>query len=223
MSLGAARPLEDAARDRVQGHGRSGSWRRPGSRRSTPTSSSPRTPGHPSSRWSTPSTRSSSRCRRSAADAGDAVDFSPCASGRRSLLGLGVVALLALCAFTYMIGGPRNLVGMLRYDQRQEGTLKVGDRAPDVGLLALDGSDAGAALGAARRQAHRPRSSAASPDRPFRRSVERIEAMQKKYGDRVQFLTLYIKEAHPTRRVADGFERDGGRLLPAADERSPTA
>ena len=28
---------------------------------------------------------------------------------------------------------------MLRYDQRQEGTLKVGDRAPDVALLALDG------------------------------------------------------------------------------------
>ncbi len=53
---------------------------------------------------------------------------------------LAAVALLALCGFTYMIGGPRNLVGMLRYDQRQEGTLKVGDRAPDVGLLALDGA-----------------------------------------------------------------------------------
>jgi hypothetical protein len=35
--------------------------------------------------------------------------------------------------------GPRNVIGMLRYDQRQEGKLKVGDRAPDVGLLALDG------------------------------------------------------------------------------------
>jgi peroxiredoxin len=28
---------------------------------------------------------------------------------------------------------------MLRYDQRQEGRLKVGDRTPDVALLALDG------------------------------------------------------------------------------------
>ena len=55
-------------------------------------------------------------------------------------MGLGVVALLALCGFTYMVGGPRNLIGMLRYDQRQEGTLRVGDRAPDVALLALDGS-----------------------------------------------------------------------------------
>ncbi len=59
---------------------------------------------------------------------------------KKILIGLGVVALLALCGFTYMIGGPRNLIGMLRYDQRQEGTLKVGDRAPDVGLLALDGA-----------------------------------------------------------------------------------
>jgi len=59
---------------------------------------------------------------------------------KKILIALGVVALLALCGFTYMIGGPRNLIGMLRYDQRQEGTLRVGDRAPDVGLLALDGA-----------------------------------------------------------------------------------
>jgi hypothetical protein len=59
---------------------------------------------------------------------------------KKVLIGLGAVGLLALCGFTYMVGGPRNLIGMLRYDQRQEGTLKVGDRAPDVGLLALDGA-----------------------------------------------------------------------------------
>jgi hypothetical protein len=53
---------------------------------------------------------------------------------------VGALALLALGAFTYMVGGPRNLIGMMRYDQREEGTLKVGDRAPDVGLIALDGS-----------------------------------------------------------------------------------
>jgi hypothetical protein len=35
--------------------------------------------------------------------------------------------------------GPKNVVGMLRYDQRREGDLKVGDPAPDVELLALDG------------------------------------------------------------------------------------
>ncbi|MFY9552300.1 MAG: hypothetical protein WAU32_14225 [Thermoanaerobaculia bacterium] len=54
-------------------------------------------------------------------------------------IGVAALALLAVGGFTYMVGGPRNLVGMLRYDQRQEGTLKVGERAPDVALLALDG------------------------------------------------------------------------------------
>jgi hypothetical protein len=58
---------------------------------------------------------------------------------KKIVLGLAVVALLALGGFTYMVGGPRNLIGMLRYDQREEGKLKVGDRAPDVTLLSLDG------------------------------------------------------------------------------------
>lgn len=35
--------------------------------------------------------------------------------------------------------GPQNLIGMARYDQRQEGRLKVGDQAPDVELLSIDG------------------------------------------------------------------------------------
>jgi len=55
------------------------------------------------------------------------------------MITVGVLSMLALGAFTYMVGGPRNLIGMMRYDQRQEGTLKVGDRAPDVGLVSLDG------------------------------------------------------------------------------------
>ena len=58
---------------------------------------------------------------------------------KKVLIGLGILAVLAVGGMTYMIGGPRNLIGMLRYDQRQEGTLKVGDRAPEVELLELDG------------------------------------------------------------------------------------
>ena len=53
--------------------------------------------------------------------------------------GLLLVALAALAFFTYKIGGPSMLIGMLRYDEREEGTLKVGDPAPDVALTALDG------------------------------------------------------------------------------------
>ena len=59
---------------------------------------------------------------------------------KKILIGLGALVVLAVAGFTYMVGGPRNLIGMLRYDQREEGTLKVGDRAPDVTLLALDGA-----------------------------------------------------------------------------------
>jgi hypothetical protein len=59
---------------------------------------------------------------------------------KKILIGLGALAVLAAAGFTYMIGGPRNVIGMLRYDTRQEGKLKVGDRAPDVALLALDGT-----------------------------------------------------------------------------------
>ena len=36
--------------------------------------------------------------------------------------------------------GPRNVIGMLRYDKREQGRLKVGDAAPDVSLVGLDGA-----------------------------------------------------------------------------------
>jgi hypothetical protein len=57
------------------------------------------------------------------------------------ILGLAIVlAVLAAGGFMVVRMGPRNAWGLLRYDQRQEGALKVGDRAPDVALIALDGS-----------------------------------------------------------------------------------
>ena len=52
-------------------------------------------------------------------------------------VGLLVVAVVAYGVISF---GPRNVIGMLRYDQRREGDLKVGDLAPDAALLALDGS-----------------------------------------------------------------------------------
>jgi hypothetical protein len=53
---------------------------------------------------------------------------------------LVVVLLLAAAAGVVVWRiGPRNIIGMLRYDQRKEGSLKVGDRAPDVALVSLDG------------------------------------------------------------------------------------
>jgi len=58
---------------------------------------------------------------------------------KKILLGVGllVVAVVAYGVYSF---GPSNVIGMLRYDQREEGKLKVGDRAPDVALVALDGT-----------------------------------------------------------------------------------
>ncbi|MCE9595622.1 MAG: hypothetical protein K8S98_15650 [Planctomycetes bacterium] len=55
------------------------------------------------------------------------------------LWSLAVIAVLAAAAVYWI--GPRNVVGMLLYDRRREGELKVGDAAPDVTLSRLDGSD----------------------------------------------------------------------------------
>lgn len=57
---------------------------------------------------------------------------------KKIVLGLLAVVALAAAAIVWKIG-PRNVYGMLRYDQREEGTLAVGDRAPDAALVALDG------------------------------------------------------------------------------------
>jgi hypothetical protein len=58
---------------------------------------------------------------------------------RLSLVAVALLAAIALGVFTAMIGGPSMLIGMLRYDEREEGSLRVGDVAPDVELVALDG------------------------------------------------------------------------------------
>jgi hypothetical protein len=57
---------------------------------------------------------------------------------RRVLLIVAVVVGI-LGAFVAWRIGPRNIIGMIRYDQRKEGSLKPGDAAPDVTLVSLDG------------------------------------------------------------------------------------
>lgn len=61
---------------------------------------------------------------------------------KRILVGAGLLILvLAGAAVSYI--GPRNVIGILRYDTRREGELKLGDAAPEVELVAL-GNDADA-------------------------------------------------------------------------------
>ena len=58
---------------------------------------------------------------------------------KKILIGVGVL-IVAVAAFFVVKIGPRNVIGMLRYDQRREGSLTVGTAAPDVALVGLDGT-----------------------------------------------------------------------------------
>ncbi len=60
----------------------------------------------------------------------------------KKVLLIAALLLGAAAGFIAWKMGPRNVIGMLRYDQRKEGSLKVGDRAPDVSLVSLDGKTA---------------------------------------------------------------------------------
>lgn len=57
---------------------------------------------------------------------------------KKILVVLGAIIMLGGGVMAWKMG-PRNIIGMLRYDQRQEGRLVVGDMAPDVELLSVDG------------------------------------------------------------------------------------
>lgn len=57
---------------------------------------------------------------------------------KKSLLALAALLVAGGSFVVYKIG-PRNVIGMLRYDTRRDGDLKVGDRAPEIALIALDG------------------------------------------------------------------------------------
>lgn len=59
---------------------------------------------------------------------------------RLLLLVLGALVLAVGGWFVWQIG-PGNVWGMLWYDTRREGDLVVGDAAPDLVLLTLDGQN----------------------------------------------------------------------------------
>ena len=63
-------------------------------------------------------------------------------------LALLIVAGIAIAIGTFLVVkiGPSNVIGMMRYDTRREGKLKVGDVAPDVALVAIDGGQTASLL-----------------------------------------------------------------------------
>ena len=59
---------------------------------------------------------------------------------KRAAIAIAAIVVLAAGFVVWQIG-PRNIIGILLYDQRREGILKVGDAAPDVALERLEGGD----------------------------------------------------------------------------------
>ena len=60
---------------------------------------------------------------------------------RWAVAGLGALALAAVAFLTMAVGPPRNWYGFLRFaaPRMHGGALRVGDPAPDLDLVALDG------------------------------------------------------------------------------------
>jgi hypothetical protein len=54
-------------------------------------------------------------------------------------IGISLVGVLLLAGVAVLKIGPRFVFGILRYDSRHEGELQVGQPAPSLELLALDG------------------------------------------------------------------------------------
>lgn len=57
---------------------------------------------------------------------------------RRVVLAAAVVLAVGVSVVVLRIG-PRNVLGMIRYDHRKEGNLRPGLAAPDATLVSLDG------------------------------------------------------------------------------------
>lgn len=58
------------------------------------------------------------------------------------IVSVGGLAILAFVGLSFMAGGPKDAVGMVRFalPHMHVGSLKVGDPAPDARLVALDGA-----------------------------------------------------------------------------------
>ena len=59
---------------------------------------------------------------------------------KRIFLAVGIL-VVAVVAIGIARIGPSNIIGMLRYDTRKEGALRVGSAAPDIRLHGLKGAE----------------------------------------------------------------------------------
>jgi peroxiredoxin len=115
-----------------------------------------------------------------------------------SLITVGVLVVAASVGLSILAGSPKDAIGMVRYalPHMHRGSLQVGSDAPDATLVSLDGSTR---FHLRERTKGRPLvlvfGSFTWP--PFRRQVGDIAQIYNDYKDRADFLTIYVREAHP--------------------------
>ena len=131
---------------------------------------------------------------------------------RRVRTGLFGVAtgLLLVCGLAIVIMGPTDSFGWLRYGlpYRTDSGLEVGDPAPDLLLSGMDGNR----FRLKERMSERPLvvvfGSYTSPT--FRDQVEPLRTLYAQYEKDVDFLTIYIREAHTSDQWQVKTNRENG-------------
>src|SRR5712692_1600922 len=86
----------------------------------------------------------------------------------------GVLLVAAFAVLSFMAGSPKDAYGMVRYalPHMHRGKLKVGSDAPDARIVALGGVS--------------------------RFQIRDVVQIYEDYKDHADFLTVYVREAHPT-------------------------
>lgn len=92
--------------------------------------------------------------------------------------------------------GGRSQGGKSRGASQKQGTLKAGDTAPDFTLTAPDGETKIALKTLRGKPTVLVFGSCTCP--PFVRSISSVNELHEQFGDKVNFLMVYIREAHPT-------------------------
>ncbi len=114
---------------------------------------------------------------------------------KRALIVLAAALVLVVVGVAVWVG-PSNLLGRFTHGgQVRDGDLEPGDRAPGVAVVSLDSTVASPLSDwFGMRPVVLVFGSYTSPG--FRQAVPRLEAVASRFEDRVQFLVVYIKEAH---------------------------
>jgi thiol-disulfide isomerase/thioredoxin len=110
-------------------------------------------------------------------------------------------------------GKPGEVITPAALDERPRETLKVGDLAPDFTLSTASDQDKQVTLSSFRGKKPVVLVFGSISCPPFRRQLEDIDALYRKYQDKAEFLMVYIREAHPDSKILVAPEAGADEVL----------